>query len=174
MAGVFFRAQCLSKSSNPRIILDPKEQRAMFDQVVENFRKATEATMQFQQEMIRQWLETCTRVPGVPNLAAPFGKDAGANVEAFQKQWAEGVTGLLTRQRESLDAQYQAGIRTIDEAFRTTDSKDPEQFRKLAEELWRHSFDCLKNVIEGQLRDYQAAAEKAFEAVSKGMTAAKE
>ena len=53
------------------------------------------------------------------------------------------------------------------------DSKDPERFRKLAEELWRQSFECLKTVIESQIRDYQAAAEKGFEAVSKATTAAK-
>jgi hypothetical protein len=146
----------------------------MFDQVVETFRKATEATMQFQQELVRQWLETCAHMPGMPTPAAPFGTDAAAQIQAFQKQWAEGATGILTRQREALDAQYQAGIRTIEEAFRSSDSKDPAQYRKLAEELWRHSFDSLKTVIESQLRDYQAAAEKVFEAVSKGMTAAKD
>jgi hypothetical protein len=142
----------------------------MFDQLVDNFRKATEATMQFQQQMFRQWLEKCAHIPA----AAPFGKDAVAEIQSFQKQWVEGVTGLLKRQRETLDAQYQAGIRIIEDAFHTADFKDPEQFRTLTEELWRQSFDCLKNAIESQLRDYQAAAEKAFEAVSKGMTAAKE
>ena len=145
----------------------------MFDQALDNLRKATEATMQFQQDMFRQWVQKCTEMPGVPAQGAPFGKDSLDQVKAFQKQWAEGVTGLLSKHRETLDAQYEAGIRTIEEAFRAMDSKDPERFRTLAEELWRQSFDCLKTVIESQIRDYQAAAEKGFEAVSKGMTGAK-
>jgi hypothetical protein len=145
----------------------------MFDQALDNLRKATEATMQFQQEMFRQWVQKCAEMPGVPTPAAPFGKDFVEQIHAFQKQWAEGVTGLLNKHRETLDAQYQAGIRTIEETFRATDAKDPERFRKLVDELWRQSFECLKTMIESQLREYQAAAEKGFEAVSKGMTAAK-
>jgi hypothetical protein len=145
----------------------------MFDQALDNLRKATESTVKFQQEMFRQWVQKCAELPGVPTQGASFDEDSLDQIQAFQKQWLEGLTGLLTKHRETLDAQYKAGIRTIEEAFRATDSKDPERFRKLVEELWRQNFDCLKTVIESQLRDYQATAEKGFEAVSKGMTAAK-
>jgi DNA anti-recombination protein RmuC len=145
----------------------------MFDQALDNLRKATEATMQFQQEMFRQWVQKCAEMPSVPTQGALFGKESVDQVRAFQKQWVEGFTGLLNKHRETLDAQYEAGVRTIDEAFRSMDSRDPERFRKLAEELWRQSFDCLRTVIESQIRDYQTAAEKGFEAVSKATTAAK-
>ena len=91
----------------------------MFDQALDNLRKATETTMQFQQEMFRQWVQTCAKMPGVPTQGLRFGKDSVNQVEAFQKQWVEGITGLLNKHRETLDAQYQAGVRTIEEAFRT-------------------------------------------------------
>ena len=67
---------------------------------------------------------------------------------------------MLNKHRETLDAQYRAGIRTIEDAFRVGEAKDPEQFRKLTEELWRHSFECLKTVAEAQMRDFQAAMQK--------------
>ena len=85
----------------------------------------------------------------------------------------ETLTDLLTKHRETLDTQYRAGIRIIEDAFRVTEAKDPEQFRKLTEELWRQSFDSMKTVIETQIRDLQAMSQKGIEAMTKGITAGK-
>ena len=51
------------------------------------------------------------------------------------------------------------------------DARDPEEYRKLLVELWRHSFDCLKAVAESQVGDLQSTAETWFESVSKAMAA---
>ena len=69
---------------------------------------------------------------------------------SFQKQWTD-VAALMTNS-EAPDAQYQAGIRTIEDAFRTTEAKSPEEFRRFTEELWRKSFEVLKETIENQIR----------------------
>ena len=37
----------------------------MFDQVLDDLRKATDSTMQLQQEMFRQWFEQWPRVLGI-------------------------------------------------------------------------------------------------------------
>ena len=79
---------------------------------------------------------------------------------SFQKQWTDIVTALMTKHCEALDAQYRAGIRTIEDALRTTEAKSPEEFRRLTEELWRKSFEVLKQTIENQIRDFQIAVEK--------------
>ena len=143
----------------------------MFDQVHDNLRKATESTIQFQQEMLRHWFQQWTQVPGIPTPGAMLTSGWADQVHAFQKKWSEAITDMLNKHRETLDTQYRAGIRTLEEAFRVGEAKDPAQFRKLTEELWRQSFDCLKTAMEAQLRDFQAAAEKAFEAISKGSEA---
>ena len=77
------------------------------------------------------------------------------------------VTEMLNKHRESLDAQYRAGIRAIEEAFKVGEAKDPQQFRRLTEELWKHSIEYLKTVAEAQTRDVQAAMEKFYEVASK-------
>ncbi len=141
----------------------------MFDQVLESLSKATESTMQLQRELCQQWMQ----VSGVQNPEARFENDWADRVRSFQKQWAEGLTDLLSRHRATLDAQYRAGIRVIEDAFRVAEAKDPEQFRKLTEALWRQSFECLKTAVESQMSDIQAAAEKGFEVVSKGVSTAK-
>ena len=46
-------------------------------------------------------------------------------LSAAQKKWAETVTEMLNKHRETLDAQYKAGIRTIEEAFKVGEAKDP-------------------------------------------------
>ena len=50
---------------------------------------------------------------------------------------------------------------------KVAEAKDPQQFRRLTEELWRQSFDCLKTVAESQMRDVQAAMQKTYEVASK-------
>ena len=140
----------------------------MFDQVLDNLRKATDSTIQIQQEMFRQWFQLWAEVPGIPTPGTVLASNVNDQVQAFQRKWSQTVTEMLDKHRETLDSQYRAGIRTIEDAFRVGEAKDPAQFRKLTEELWRSSFDCLKTAMEAQLREFQAAAEKALEAVSKG------
>jgi hypothetical protein len=143
----------------------------MFDQILENYRKATEASLQFQQMMLRSWGQQWPSSFGVP-----FPMNGGSVPEQFhkvQKQVAETITDMLNKHRETLDAQYRAGIRSIEEAFRVGEAKDPEQFRKLTEELWRHSYECLKSLAESQMRDMQALMQKWFDLASKGASAAK-
>lgn len=147
----------------------------MYDQVLDNFRRATESTMQLQQELFKNWTQQWMQSPAMPVIPGLTGSNPAATwaeqLRTFQKQWANAVSEMLTKHRETLDTQYRAGIRTIEDAFRVGDAKDPDQFRRLTEELWRQGFDCLKTIIEAQIRDFQGAAEKWFEVFSKGAAA---
>ncbi len=141
----------------------------MFDQVLESLRNATNSTIQLQQEMFREWFQQWSQVAGIPTPGTMLTSAWADQVQNFRKKWSETITEMLNKHRETLDSQYRAGIQTIENAFRVGEAQqDLAQFRKLTEELWRQSFDCLKTAAESQLRDFQAAAEKTFEAVSKG------
>jgi hypothetical protein len=129
----------------------------MLDQVFDNFRKATETTLQAQQDLFRQWM---SQWPMLPMAPTPSGAGMTEQARSFQKQWTDSVTALMTKHCESLDTQYRAGIRAIEDALRTTEAKSPEEFRQLTEELWRKSFEVLKQTIENQIRDFQVAVEK--------------
>lgn len=160
----------------------------MVDQVLETFRKATESTMQLQQEMFRQWTQQMGTVPGfVEKVAAPVSKGSSTAAKAptlptlgqmvhtpeqlvaYQKQLAESVSELLKKHRKTLDAQYEAGAKIIEEAFKVGQAKSPEEFRRLTEALWKQSFDCLKSVAEDQVRESQTIVAKWLDAVSKGV-----
>jgi hypothetical protein len=147
----------------------------MFDQMMESFRKATESTLQVQQEMFRNLTTQWSQTPGMMMPGGAVGTSAGwmEQVRAFQKAWSHQMTDLMTRHREALDTQYRAGIRTIEDAFRMGEARDPEQYRRLTEQLWRQSFDALRSVSESQVRDFQAAAEKWFESATKATPASK-
>ena len=141
----------------------------MLEQILDTYRKAAESTMKLQQEMLRSWTQQ-----GSQTFALPTPGVVGAEeVHTAQKKWTETITDMLNKHRETLDAQYRAGIRTIEDAFRVAEAKDPEQFRKLTEELLRHSFECLKTVGESQMRDLQAAMQKGIETASKSATPVK-
>jgi len=142
----------------------------MFDQILENYRKATEATLQFQQMMLRGWGQW------PPSFGVPFPTELGSLPEQYskaQKKLGETITDMLNKHRETLDAQYRAGIRAIEDSFRVGEAKDPEQYRKLVEELWRHSYECLKSLAESQMRDMQTVMQKWFELASQGTAAVK-
>src|SRR4051812_15913936 len=110
----------------------------MFHPMLDQFRQAIESATQFQQDLVRSWSQSLFQGAVIPS---PAGADVGAGwidrVRTVQKEYSATVTDLLNRHRELLDTQYRAGIRTIEDAFRVGEAKDPEQFRKLTEELWR-------------------------------------
>lgn len=141
----------------------------MFDQVFENFRKATETTLQAQQDLFRQWMSQWPMFPRTPT-APSSPTSTPEQIRTFQKQWADSVTTLMTKHCEALDAQYRAGIKAIEVALRTTEAKSPEEFRKLTEELWRKSFEVLKQTIENQLHEFQVAIEKWSELMTQNST----
>ncbi len=114
----------------------------MFEQILDNYRKATEASLQIQQTMLRSWGQQWPPTSGC--RSRPTGRRSPEQFYKAQKEMAETISDMLNKHRETLDAQYRAGIETIEEAFRVGEAKDPEQFRRLTEELWRHSFECLK------------------------------
>jgi len=138
----------------------------MFDQVFDSFRKASETTMQAQQDLFHQWMSQWPMFSmdsKTPADKVTFNEQA----RSFQKQWNDIATALMTKHCETLDAQYRSGIRTIEEALRTTEAKSPEEFRRLTEELWRKSFEVLKQTIENQIHDFQLAIEKWSELVTR-------
>ncbi len=130
----------------------------MFEQVFENLRKATEASIQMQQDLFKKWASLW---PGMPTVG-------GEPLSKFQKKWAEAVGELAKKQRETLETQFSAGLRNIEEAFHLPQAKDPEELRARAIELWQKSFECLRQFTEAQVRDFQSAVVKWSELVGKG------
>ena len=80
----------------------------------------------------------------------------------------------MHRHQETLDEQYRAGIRALGDAFRLGTAKDPQQFLRSSEELWRRSLDTLATAVASQMRDVLAVMEKWFGAVSEGATGSPE
>jgi len=152
----------------------------MFDQILDTYRRATESTMQFQQTMLRNWVQQqWPPMFGLPNFTNPgnfipnpmsvFTNSGTAWLDQardVQKKWGETVIEMLNKHRQSLDAQYSAGIKTIEDVYRLGEAKEPEQLRKLTEELWKHSFEALKSVTEDQSRELQSAMQKWLELMS--------
>ena len=150
----------------------------MFDMILENYRKATESTMKMQQDMLRNWTLQWPQMFGAQTFGFPLtGMPASGSAmpgaawleqfSAAQKKWgghghrdAEQAPRVARRAVQGRD-------QTIEEAFKVGEAKDPQQFRRLTEELWKQSFECLKTVAESQVRDVQSAMQKCYETASK-------
>jgi hypothetical protein len=128
----------------------------MFDQVCENLRKATEAGVQVQQDLLRKWVSLW---PGMPATAPGRGEPV-APVRQFQRDCAEAVGDLLRRQREAFETAFRAGQQAVEKAFKLGEAKTAEELRATTIELWQKSFEGLRQVYEAPLRECQAATEK--------------
>src|SRR5271157_3117034 len=118
----------------------------MVDKILENYSKAVESTLKLQQEMLRNWTMqlspfgtqvfelpmtgTSTSASATPAASASATPAATwlEQLSTAQRKWAEAVADMLKRHQETLDEEYRAGIRAIDNAFRVGEAKHPEQF----------------------------------------------
>jgi len=125
----------------------------MFDQLIEGVRKASESSLQMQQEAFKQW----TRLFSGP------GQDAGAQMDwgrGPQKRWLELGVEMLNRHREMLDSTYRSGIQIIEQTLHVSEAKTADDYRRIIDELWRKLFDLQRQASESQMRDFQTFYEK--------------
>jgi hypothetical protein len=131
----------------------------MFEHIFDSVRKASESSVQLQQEMLKQWAQTWMSMPSQSAGATPdWSRGMG-------RRWAELALEFLRRQRESMDAAYASGIQIIEQSFRVTEAKTAEDYRHMIEDLWRKLFESFKDRSETQFRDFQKWSEKSAEIV---------
>ena len=139
----------------------------VFEQAVDAFRKTADATLSAQKDLFQQWQSSWSgSVQPQTAWLEPFRQ--------FQQTWSNTTLELLRKHRESLDKQYQAGIDAIEEAFRVSEAEDPEEFRKRAEQLCRKNLDCLKEISEAQMSEFQDASAKWAEMFTKPAASAED
>jgi len=124
----------------------------MLEAVFDTLRKATDSTMQMQQEFFKKCI-------GVAPAALPVAPPLGDPTK-FPKKWAEIAAELFHKQRESMEAQFSTGLRNIEEAFRLAEAKDPEELRARTIELWRKTFELLRQTYEARAHEFQEAVAK--------------
>jgi hypothetical protein len=126
----------------------------MIDQFFETFRKASESTLQAQQDMFKQWVQSWPS-PG-PFTSGVSKGDWGE----LQKRVQESTSEALNKQRELLDSAYRSGIDVIEHSFRFSEARSADDYRRIVEELWRKVSDTFKAQSETQARDFQSATER--------------
>lgn len=122
----------------------------MFDQVFENVRKVMESSLRAQQDMFRQWSQPWAASP--PATATDW-------TASLQKRWIEIATENLNKHRELLDSAYKAAIDMLEQSFKVTEGRSPDEHRRAMEDLWRKFSDTLREQWENQFREFQKAAE---------------
>ena len=171
----------------------------MVDKILENYSKAVESTLKLQQEMLRNWTmqlspfgtqafelpmtgrsTSASATPAASASATPAASASATpaaawleQLSAAQRKCAEAVADMLKRHQETLDEEYRAGIRAIDDAFRVGEARNPEQFQRLSEELWRRNCEVLKTAVASQMHDVQSVMQKWYEAVCSGAAGTK-
>ena len=132
----------------------------LFEEVFQNIRKVAEANLSMQQELLSQW---SVLWPGLP---AP--QTAWINqMQKFRSKWVETVSELAREHRDAIDRQYRAAIESLDAALCVTEASTPEEFRRRTEQLCRKSIDCVREIAETQVAEFQDAVTKWTDLVGK-------
>ena len=126
----------------------------VFEEFFQNITKAAEANLKLQQEAFRQWTAHWPRGTPTPQTALTD------KMKDFQKQWTSTVSDLARRHRDVLDQQYQAALESLDAALKVTEASNPEEFRRRSEQLCRKTIDCMREVSEAQIREFQQVVTK--------------
>jgi hypothetical protein len=124
----------------------------MLDQLFDTFRKASESSLHMQQDMFKYWTQQWSGASSTAGNTGEWSKN-------YQKQ----VVDLLNKQREALDSAFKAGIQLIEQSFRASEAKSPEDYRRTMEDLWRTLIDTFKTQTETQVREFQKWSEKSFD-----------
>lgn len=136
----------------------------MLDQMMDGFRKATESSLQIQQEVFKQWTQQwMSAQPNMNGASADWTK-------TMQKRWIDLTIEMLNKHRASIDAMYTSGIQAIEQSFRITEAKSSDEYRRIVDDLWHKLFDTLKGQLETQFRDVQRWSEQSFEMAQKAQS----
>ena len=62
------------------------------------------------------------------------------------------MTELTRKYVELWERHYKAGVESLEEALQLPEAKDPEELQQKLTELWRKSFESLKELAQAQVR----------------------
>jgi hypothetical protein len=141
---------------------ETKTSNHMLEQVFQNIRQAAEANLKLQQEAVRQWSSFWP-------VAAPQTAWTDS-VREFQKKWTSTISEMAKKHREVVDKQYKTAIESLETALNISESTTPEEYRRRSEEFCRKTLDCMRELSETQVREFQDAVTKWTELVTKSAT----
>ncbi len=131
----------------------------MLDDVFQNIRRAAETNLKMHQEIFHQWSHMW---PFPTPQSVWFDR-----MRDFQKQFAGTLSDLVRKHREVMDRQYEAAIESLDAALRVAEATNPEEYRRRTEQLCRKTLDCLREISESHLSEFQDAVMKCTELATK-------
>src|SRR5260370_15721668 len=99
-------------------------------------------------------------------LVPPFPVVIGEPVK-FQKKCVEIVGDMIKTQCKSVEAQFDAGLKNIEEVFHLTEVKNSEELCAKTADIWQKAFESVRQTCEAQVRDFQGALVKWTELVTK-------
>lgn len=132
----------------------------LYEEVFQNVRKAAETSLKLQQDIFQHWTKLW------PGVDAP--KTIWVDkMQEFQKQWTQTIADLARRHRDTFNRQYEAALTSLEEALRVSESSSPEEFRQRTEQLFRKTLDCMRDVSEAQMAEFQEGMNKWGELITK-------
>lgn len=126
---------------------------AVLEEVFQNVRKAAEANLKMQQEVFSQW---SSMWPGIPTPQSAWLNQ----MQSFRKELAATISQVASKHQKVIDAQYEAALESLDSALKLSDVSTPEEARRRSEQFCRKTLDCMREVTELQVKEFQDVVSK--------------
>jgi hypothetical protein len=81
-------------------------------------------------------------------------------LQKLRARWVDAVADVARKHQTVIDRQYKAALDSLDAALSVTDASTPEEFRRRSEQLCRKSLDCVREMAETQVEEFQNAVTK--------------
>jgi len=135
----------------------------MFEPLFDSLQKTTEATIQVQQQMFKNWAGLCQAVPP----PTPFLGET----QTFQKKCKEVIGEQIKHQCKLAEAQFSAGLQYLDEVMHLAEAKNAGDLYAKTAKLSQIAFAWQRATCETLMRDFQAGVAKWTELVTKPVVA---
>jgi hypothetical protein len=132
----------------------------VLEEVFQNVRKVAEANLKLQQDLLSQF---SSMWPGIPTPQSAWI----SQFQQFRSKLVDTVSELARKHGEAIDRRYKAATESLDAALSISDATTPEEFRRKSEQLCRKSLDCVREVAETQVREFQEAVTKWTDVLAK-------
>lgn len=136
-----------------------------FDDVVQNIRKTADANLKMQQEFFNQWTNMWPGLPQTQNTWVEQARDV-------QKKWADAVSELAHKHQGVLQTQYEAALKSLDQALQLAESSDRDEYRQRVEDFYRKTLECLKEASEAQIGEFKNVVSKWTELITESASQA--
>ena len=118
------------------------------------YKRLPSLPVKMQQEMFQKWIE------GISDSESSMMPSPGRTSSDWRKQWEQASPICSSVRRSWWTRTTKRASKPLEESPRVAEAKSPHEYQKKVTELYRKSFESLRQLSEAQMNEFKSASEK--------------